>query len=189
MKKFINKRIKNQESGFTIMETLVAIFILVLSITGPLVFSQTGLRTAFVSRDQMIAFYLAQDAIETIKNMRDQNFIDKDPWLTASGGGVIPFDLHTSFNIDTTKPIHYQPDFYSCTNDPCRLYKNASKQYVRSAAGGATPTNFYRKIYMRETNPGKEAQITVEVSWDTNAYQSGTRRVIVQENIFNWFPK
>jgi prepilin-type N-terminal cleavage/methylation domain-containing protein len=56
-------------SGFTLIETLVAIFILVLATTGPLSFAQSGLRASFVARDQVVAFYLAQDAIETIKNL------------------------------------------------------------------------------------------------------------------------
>jgi len=69
------KIILNKKQGFTIIESLVAIFILLLSITGPMVFSQSGLRAAFVSRDQITAFYLAQDVIEYVKNTRDNNSI------------------------------------------------------------------------------------------------------------------
>lgn len=71
-----NKKISfREEKGFTIMETLVAIFILLISITGPMVFSQNGLRAAFQSRDQVTAFYLAQDAVEFVKNVRDHNIL------------------------------------------------------------------------------------------------------------------
>jgi Tfp pilus assembly protein PilV len=65
-----NKNLKNN-GGFTIIESLVAIFIILLAITGPMVFTQNGLRTAFLSRDQITAFFLSQDAIETIKNYRN----------------------------------------------------------------------------------------------------------------------
>lgn len=200
MNKFLNKKIKRNEAGFTIMETMVAIFILVLSITGPLVFSQTALRTSFVARDQMIAFYLAQDAIETIKNLRDQNLIDADYWLEDNSGFPLPGTCNLQseeecslyknpliFNMDTTDNSITTASFDTCNNDSdsCPLYRNSDKQYTPESSGNDR-TSFYRKIYLREIHPGQEAQIIVEVSWDTNAYQSGTRRIIVQENIFNW---
>jgi prepilin-type N-terminal cleavage/methylation domain-containing protein len=65
-----NKNLK-KNSGFTMIESLVAIFIILLAITGPMVFAQNGLRTAFLSRDQITAFFLAQDVIESIKNYRN----------------------------------------------------------------------------------------------------------------------
>lgn len=78
--KFLNLKnnIKNN-SGFTMIESLVAIFIILLAITGPMVFAQNGLRTAFLSRDQITAFFLAQDVIESIKNYRNgqaKNIVD-----------------------------------------------------------------------------------------------------------------
>ena len=82
MKNFIKKIIKEKTNrGFTVLETLVAVFILVLAITGPMVFAQSGLRTAFLARDQITAFFLAQDAIETIKNIRDTNALQGNDWL------------------------------------------------------------------------------------------------------------
>jgi len=70
--KFLNiKNNMKNNSGFTMIESLVAIFIILLAITGPMVFAQNGLRTAFLSRDQITAFFLAQDVIESIKNYRN----------------------------------------------------------------------------------------------------------------------
>jgi Tfp pilus assembly protein PilV len=62
----INKN-KNQK-GFTIVETLVAVTILMISIAGPLTVANKGLLAAINAKDQMIASYLAQDAMEYVKN-------------------------------------------------------------------------------------------------------------------------
>jgi prepilin-type N-terminal cleavage/methylation domain-containing protein len=75
MKKYFFKKTNIQHKrGFTIMETLVAILILLAVITGPLAFIQSGLRASFVARDQIVAFYLAQDAMEAIKNILDNTY-------------------------------------------------------------------------------------------------------------------
>ena len=49
----------------------MAITILMVSIVGPLTIASKGLVAAVGSRDQVIASYIAQDALEYIKNMRD----------------------------------------------------------------------------------------------------------------------
>ena len=58
--------------GFTLLETLVAISILMVAIVAPITIAQRGLSSAVYSKNQMIAAYLAQDAIEYIKNKRDE---------------------------------------------------------------------------------------------------------------------
>jgi Tfp pilus assembly protein PilV len=60
---FSLKSLKNN-SGFTIVETLVAITILMIAIAGPLTIAQKGLTASTYARDQMIASFLAQDGLE-----------------------------------------------------------------------------------------------------------------------------
>src|SRR3990167_8477618 len=84
-----NKRIFNvpcsmlhisYEGGFTIIETLVAIAILALAVTGPMALAERGLVAARAAGQEVVAFYLAQEAFEFIKNVRDGNV------LTDGGG-------------------------------------------------------------------------------------------------------
>jgi len=63
---------KNNE-GFTIVETLVAISILSLSVAGAFTAVQGGIKSSTVAKDQITAFYLAQEGMEFIKNVRDEN--------------------------------------------------------------------------------------------------------------------
>ncbi|MDQ5912569.1 MAG: hypothetical protein QG568_784 [Patescibacteria group bacterium] len=64
-------RAQSRMAGFTILETLVAIAILIVAITGPLAIVAQALRASYFSRDQITAYYLAQEAIEYIRNTRD----------------------------------------------------------------------------------------------------------------------
>src|ERR1035437_9310157 len=71
-------------SGFTLVETLVAIAILMIAIAGPLTVAEKGLSASIYARDQLMASYLAQDAMESIKNVVDSNELAK-----ANGGTVL----------------------------------------------------------------------------------------------------
>ncbi len=64
----IFNKIKNK--GFTLVETLVAISILSLSILAGFTAVQNSLKSSVTAKNQMIAFYLTQDAMEFIKNKR-----------------------------------------------------------------------------------------------------------------------
>ena len=65
----------NSERGLTLVETLVAISILTIAVVGPLGIIAQALHTSYYTRDQMTAYYLAQEAIEYVRNIRDNQSI------------------------------------------------------------------------------------------------------------------
>ncbi|HMP67536.1 MAG TPA: prepilin-type N-terminal cleavage/methylation domain-containing protein [Candidatus Paceibacterota bacterium] len=187
------------KSGFTMVETLVAIFILLISITGPMAIAQSGLRAAYLSRDQTTAFYLAQDAIEYIKNLRDNNFIKSfedptfdDGWLD----GLEACNGNPGCTIDTTQASN---NVKSCTGQQSEIgcsMQNPLKINSANQFGfiGENDSNFYRKIETQKISPDDgpddnavEISIIVTVGWTLHGYPDQTREIIVQENIFEWF--
>jgi type II secretory pathway pseudopilin PulG len=183
----MKNKIQNNK-GFTIMETLVAIFIILLAITGPLVFSQSGLRAAFVSRDQITAFYLAQDAIEYVKNVRDNNIIEiingnsNVNWLDGlskcMGSNECTIDTISGQNLTCG------PHPGCIDNDTYRPLKIDSKGYL--GVNGSTSSIFAREIKIRELSPNdREAEVTVTIQWNTHE-AIGKREIVVRENIYNW---
>ena len=88
MFKNLKKQKNNGEKAFTLIESLVAISILMIAIASPMVLAQKSLLSATASKDQMIATFLAQDAIEAVKNIRDQiarnNTNPSADWLTGT---------------------------------------------------------------------------------------------------------
>lgn len=187
--KNFNKKIKAAVKGFTLVETLVAISLLVLSVTGPMAIAQTGLRAAFLSRDQTTAFYLAQDAIEYVKNVRDDNIIRSvtgdvpDNWLDGLEDCI---DTLNGCSIDTTTEagsVFACPGANGCENNPL-LYDSVTGQFNTQEG---TDSPFTREIFITDvvTGANREAEITVIMKWTSPVI--GERVITVQENIFNWF--
>lgn len=174
---------KNDSRGFTLIETLVAIFIMAVVVTGPVSFAQSGLRAAFLARDQVTAFYLAQDAIETIKNERDNNILeggDRD-WLVGFNSCVSGTANHAC-RIDTATSSISPSD---CGGNDCPPLKfdDTTKKFGYGSTG--SPSKYIRNIYMDEVVDNQELQIVVEIKW-TSGFLATERRIIVQENIYNW---
>lgn len=191
--KNINKTIKigSSNRGFTIVETLVAIFILLLSITGPLAIAQSGLRAAFLSRDQVTAFYLAQDAMESIKNVRDDNLIagiwnasDRGTWTKGlancfSGSGCT---VDTLSDVLITAKCNTEAVGCSLTN-PLRF--NLETKEFGISETNTEKSKFSRVVFINTTNRDNEIEVTVKVSWVTHN-QLGEREIEVREYMSNW---
>ncbi|PID83664.1 hypothetical protein CSB11_00085 [Candidatus Campbellbacteria bacterium] len=69
-----NKKTK-KEKGFTLVEALISITILMVSIAAPLSVASSSLIAAKVAEKQIIAAYLAQDALEYVINIKAGNKI------------------------------------------------------------------------------------------------------------------
>jgi prepilin-type N-terminal cleavage/methylation domain-containing protein len=77
-------RILKQARGFTLVETLVAVLLLTVAIAGPLTIISKSLITALVAKDQVTAFFLAQDAVEYVRFVRDTNKLQDSAWRDES---------------------------------------------------------------------------------------------------------
>lgn len=187
-----NKKLQKNK-GFTLIETLVAIFILVISITGPMTAAQNSLKASFLARDQIVAFYLAQDAIEFIKNYRDNSSIDGNDWRDVNFDSNTIRDLcfggDKQCNVDT-----FGNKFYACdTGDleeslKCpRMDLNEYGFFVEPDGSPDTKNSKYTRSIFMNTVPDNsdETEIVVVVEWDTSLFLA-PRRIIVQENIYNW---
>lgn len=61
--------------GFTLIETMVAIALLMVALIPPMSLAAQSLTTAYFARDQITAFYLAQEGVEIVRSVRDANII------------------------------------------------------------------------------------------------------------------
>lgn len=169
--------------GFTIVETLVAIAVLMIAVAGPLVVATKGLTSALVSKDQMVASYLAQDTMETIKNVRDNNLpgvIATYPsdvaghWLSGLGyiaGSQCYSDAHGCDvnGVDSISPITVCDAISPYTTCGVPLYFKDGLGYTHNSSIGGYPTVFYRHYYfeVRNDNNGKP-EVTAHVIVDWN---------------------
>jgi len=192
MNTFLSKMEKyKNEKGFTLIETLVAITVLMLAVTGPLVISQKGLSAAGYAKDQMTAYYLAQDAMEYVRNVRDTNSVRGvtgigDDWLSVVSGTLLPCN-NTTCTVDTV-PLSGVLSA-GCSLSVCSLKKNDLGNFeFQYGHGFGISTQFSRTVKIEKPSGGPlasadiEAKVTVMVTWPTLSGQ--TRNVTLVENLF-----
>ncbi len=174
----------SSQKGFTIIETLVAITILMISIVGPLTISHKGLLAAIYAHDQVTASYLAQDAVEYVKTVRDDNIIKKRDWLTGFSGCVtsdytqptayctvdtVMGDPSTPTGITGNIAVDRSTTPPSCTDASCVLTKNYTTNigYTHTTGANYVPTQFSRYFYIFSPSnaQGYEAKAVVIVKW------------------------
>lgn len=61
--------------GFTLLEVIIASFILIIGVVGAFALIQRASASASFGSNQLIASYLAQEGIEVTRNIRDTNFL------------------------------------------------------------------------------------------------------------------
>ena len=79
----------NKNNAFTLIEVVVAIFIIALVIVGVFTLIQrTIMDRAFIA-SQLQASYLAQEGIELVRNQRDENWLNGiTPWDTIDTSAI-----------------------------------------------------------------------------------------------------
>lgn len=134
----------SSQKGFTIIETLVAIAVLMIAIAGPLVIASKGLTAALYSKDQMIASFLAQESMEVIKNIRDTEFKNGRDAFSPMG------------NCDSGKPCDADPldgNLINTANvgtEGHQIYFNPDTGYTSNTSFSGDETIFKRYFYMED---------------------------------------
>src|SRR3989338_9508740 len=75
-----------RSAGFTLVETLVAVMLLSVAVVAPMSLAARSLGSAYYARDQITAFYLAQEAIEALRSIRDSQIL----LIAGSSSGAPP---------------------------------------------------------------------------------------------------
>lgn len=168
------------QKGFTIIESLVAIAVLTLGIMGTMSAAQSGLSSFNFSKNQIVAFYLAQEGFEQIRNIRDENRLNGVDWLTgiaANSSDPCYFDYPC-----TVSPVQSNA-LLRCASGPGCSYVKQDQAYGFYGHGSdwvATP--FRRQINLSPIS-ATEIAVTVTVTWSKGGV---TREFKARENILNW---
>ncbi|MFH1451253.1 MAG: prepilin-type N-terminal cleavage/methylation domain-containing protein [bacterium] len=170
IKKVINLfKIKQQDSAFTLIEVMVAIFIITVSTVGIVGLLQQSISTTSISSAKLIANYLGQEGIEIVRNIRDTNWLEQRDDLGVNWDDDIPVgDFEEDYQSQRLERVYVGT----------KLNVDASGFYSYSSG---VPTNFKRKISI--TKDTDIIKVIIEVRWQDR----GTEYfVAAQENLYRW---
>lgn len=163
------------QRAFTLIETLVATSVLLISLAGPLSIAAQALQSAYYARDQITAFYLAQEAVEYVRAVRDQNYLAEPalPWLTG-----------LEACIDDECAVDFQNfSNQTCSNSACPFLLLGQTNGLFNLSSG-NPT-IYRRTLTINTVAGSPDEVTVRVmvEWQSSRRD---RSFEIAEQLFDW---
>ena len=197
-----------QGKGFTLVETLVAIAILLIAVAGPLLAASRASVLASVSRDEMTASYLAQEGVEYVRAMRDDEYLGlypsgdpDDAWNNFLNGtnAASMAQCHDSWcTLDPSLNMGTAADG-SLSMEPCAtpqacaahaLYPNTSGVYTRTVNSNYHGTIFVRTIMVQDISgtsdspaPYPEKEVISAVYWNSHGT---TYNVTVRDHLTPW---
>jgi len=155
----------NKTKGFTLIETVVAIFLLTVGTVGSFSLMQKVTSFAAISSSQLVASYLAQEGIEIIRNIRDTNYLKRQAWDNNIGASA-------SFHLD------YRSDRFP--DETCGDYLRPSGNFYICSTDSSS--KFQRKITI-EKPTSEKIVVSVEVSWSEKGSQ---HKVVAQTELYDW---
>lgn len=156
--------------GFSLLETTIAIAILVTAVVGPLTLASSSIKASSLAKNNLIAANLAQEGVELIKNRRANNIFGGQGWLSG-------FDSCFGASGCTIDAVTFEvgPCGASCPK------LNIDESGLHSYSDG-TPTMFTRKINI-ESVSASEVKIKSSVMW---LERFGEHRFELEAYMLNW---
>jgi prepilin-type N-terminal cleavage/methylation domain-containing protein len=204
--KQINLLQQKIRSGFTLVETLVAIFILSLVLVPALYIAYQGVGSAIYSREQMVANYLAQDAMDFILAKKNENImhcetpanVDGDPEsknCNSSNDGIgkdwladMRDCVGRNCYINTTQTALGGEFTRICTSGVCEplKYDEASGRYSHSSGVSSDYTRTVRFEQISNTG-GDGVEVSVIVDWKGSSFRANNK-LTLRTTMFNFKP-
>lgn len=169
-KEMMKKQKSILESGFSINEVMISMFVLSVGIVTVIGLFSKGFINSALDRDRIVAAGLAQEGVELVKNVRDNSF-------AVGGDGFTSFNDYGVYPPDSSDRLHCQISYddlsMNCRNaasglpadhpDLYDLNRNASGYYTNS--NGVEDTRFYRYIHIEYSATNKVAEVVSFVYW------------------------
>lgn len=195
----------NNEKGFSLTEVMIAIMILTVAIV-----SATSLLTGLINSNKnnvntLQAYYLAQEGIEAVRNIRDTNWLYNQNWLEGDKGAPwgAKFEIGGEYVVEFVDPKNLGSGAENVSVNDSALWTSFAPWSVQAASFGGPKINiadgfmssavsgdstgFSRVIRILPYDCGEDdcsdfVLVESKVSWN----DSGPRDVVLEEILTNW---
>lgn len=177
------------KKGFTLIEALVAIFILSVSITSLLTVVTQSVFNSIYIKNKAVAISLAQEGVELVRNIQDSALLETEyptfnAFIVDNLRDCSPFSI-SGVSLCTIEPVSL--NINSCANSGSDILALCSPLYLSedgyfnyNTNGELTP--FTRSIKVVNTGT-KSGLVTVDVSWMQGNF---LRKVSYKMDLFLW---
>jgi len=169
----------SHQKGQGLLETTVAIGVVVTALVGSVTLVAFSLRSTTSTINRLIAQNLAWEAIEVAVNIRDSNFLAGDPYDTVLTGGdtTAIFTFNESTNIWS---VDFAPN--ALTDPATVLYREGGLYRQASTTPSGTATQFRRLVELDNISP-EQIAVTSTVQWTEGG---NTFEVQAFRSLFDW---
>lgn len=136
--------------GFTLVEVITVLFIMSLGLIGILSLIVQNIQSQNYNKNSLIAYQLAQEGVELIRQVRDTNWINDVNFNTSLAAG--------NYTIDY---LNLTPQ--TAGSDPVVLKIDASSGFYSHSVGD--DSNFSRLITIEDYDSGNAIRVLSEVLW------------------------
>ncbi len=194
--------------GITLVETVIAVTVLVMALGGPFLLAARSLTSAGYAREEIAAARLAEEGLEIIHNMRDNNSAEYETgrlWdadLTSCANGCV-IDVTKLQNAAEPESIWVTGGSYhaiiscggACSGEQHRVYRHNASGFYRqlnlTEPPGGIPAGYSKTTMTRviKITPVSSSNREYNVqSIVTFAVGNKIRTVTLNGTIMNWFP-
>ncbi len=171
-------KIANSQKGFTMIELIITLAVLSFGIIGvygaftPLIYHAQNASL------RLTAAYLAQEGMETIRNIRDNNIINQVEWseglLGCNLGCQADYKTGTLVETFENQLKAYEEDTYLAINEDGFWSYDVSN----------FPSNFSRKIIITEGDSSDVVRVDVQIFWNYNGQEYSFETAGF---LYNWY--
>ncbi len=196
-------KIKQSTKGYSLVEVLVAITILMLAIAGPLTIAAKGIQSTRHAKDQTTAFLLAQEGIEYFAAIRNEEIIkgvhagslstiwDWTNNAAISSCFVSNTNTEPGCNVDfRDNNLLNSSSVVSCSNlSDCLVDYDETKSrspYRLNNGTTANDTIFTRSIKLQRVNTN-ELKVVSKVTWESGLFGGQTQDVTLTSSLFKLY--
>lgn len=159
-----------RNKGFTLLEVIIAIFVITIGVVGVFAFLQNTVFSGATIENQLAVAYLAQEGVEIVRSIRDTNYVR----IARGGGG------NWDDGLKGCPGDEYQGDYLDVSLQ-CFSGGSLNRSGNFYVHGAGTPTIFQRKITISPS--GDRLDTSVEIRWQE---QGNPHTFVVATELYNW---
>jgi prepilin-type N-terminal cleavage/methylation domain-containing protein len=172
--KLKNKKNQNHKTGFTIIEIITVIMIIAVGMTGVLSLIVQNVRNQSINKNTFIAYQLAQEGVELIREVRDTNWRNGRAWDSRLSSGIYYMDYTDTAPNDA---IPLMPG-------AGRLKLGTNGFYESNpSTDNLVEGNFYRIIAINFNSDNSKMLVNSNIYW---IERGGMHNYTLQAELYNW---